>query len=133
MKAGLDGLIADGLSQVALAQAWRADEENVTVLTDELGGGQFVDGLAFDGRIEGPVKVLEGFVGIAEAGRALAFFDQALLTHVELVLEDQFQELLVRQLMSPGLLQAQFETGQQTGQAQLTGVLGEVWVHAFWF
>ena len=61
--------------------------------------------MSLDGRVERPVEVLEGFV-IAEASGLGPFVDHALLPDVEFVLKDQFQELLVRELMSASLFQA---------------------------
>jgi len=86
LKAGLDGVGADGLGKMAFTQTGRANQERVAVLADELPGGQLVDGLALDGWIEGPVEVFEGFVGIAKAGVALALVDQALLANVDFIL-----------------------------------------------
>ncbi len=42
----------------------------------------------------------------SKAGVAFAFVDEALLAHVDFVLEHQFEELFVGQLMATGFLQA---------------------------
>lgn len=132
LEAGFNGMVADGLSQVALTQTRRPDQQHVTALADELAGSQVVDLLAFDGRIEGPVKVFEGF-GIAEGGGFGPFGDQTLMPDVEFILKDQFEELFMGQLMGAGFLQAQLQAGQEAGETQLTGVLHEVLVHRLVF
>jgi len=115
LEASFDGVVADSLSQMALAQTRRPDQEHIAALADERAGGQVVDLLPFDGGIEGPVEVLEGFL-IAESGGFGAFGDQALLADVEFVLKDQFQELFMGQLMGAGFLQTQLQAGQEAGQ-----------------
>ena len=48
---------------------------------------------------------------IPEARGFGAFINDPLLADVELILEDQFQELFMGQLMSSGFFQAQFQAG----------------------
>jgi hypothetical protein len=103
-------VLADGLGQVAFADAGRTNEEEIASLPDELTGGQFINLLAFDGGVKTPIKILEGF-GVAERGQGAAFFNEPLLAHVELVLKDQFQELRVGQLMALRFSKAQFQAG----------------------
>jgi hypothetical protein len=69
-----------------------------------------IDLLAFDRGIKGPVEVFESSL-IPETGPVFAFLNQALVTDVEFVLKDQFEELIMGQLMGLGLLQAQFQAG----------------------
>ena len=64
----LDGGLPDGLSQMALARAARAEEERILAPADEGAGGQVEDETAIDLRVESEVEVVEGFVGITEAG-----------------------------------------------------------------
>lgn len=95
LEPGFDEVIADGLDQMALAQSRRPDQQNIPALANELAGGQFNHLLPFDGWIEGPVEVLQGFL-IAKTGGFLAFINEPLLPDVEFILEDEFQELFVR-------------------------------------
>ena len=69
-------------------------------------GGQFVDPRAIDGRIESEVEVVQR-ADLAEVGGFLAPGDCALLSHVEFVLENEFQELMVRKSAGFGFLEAQ--------------------------
>jgi hypothetical protein len=74
----MDGL-SDGLSQVALAGAARAEEERILAPADECAGGQIEDQAAVDLRVEGEVEVVEGLVRISEAGLLAPPFEQALM------------------------------------------------------
>ena len=95
---------------MAFAQSGRPDEQDVAPLADELAGGQFIDLLTTNAGVEAPVKVLQAF-GVAETGQLAAFVQQPLAADIQLVLQDQFQELRVGQLVGLGLLQAQVQTG----------------------
>jgi hypothetical protein len=95
---------------MAFAQAGRSDQEDIAALANELAGSQVIHLLALDGWIEGPVEIFQGFV-IPEARGLGALIDEPLLAHVEFILEDQFQELFMGQLMGSGFLQAQFQAG----------------------
>ena len=60
---------------------------------------------------------------IAEAGGLGAARNLALGAHVEFVLEDEFEELLVGEVVTAGFLEAHFEGLEQSGEAQLPGLL----------
>ena len=64
----LDGALADGLRQVALAGSAGAEKQCIFALVDEGGGGQVEDQTAIHFRIEGEVEVIESSVGIAKGG-----------------------------------------------------------------
>ncbi len=66
-EARLDGLVADGLGQMALADAGRSEQEHVAGLADEAAGGQVEDLLLLDRRVERPVEVVQR-LQLAEAG-----------------------------------------------------------------
>jgi len=83
----LDGLVADGLGQVGLAEAGRPEKKDVGGLGDELASGQLEDLLLRDLGVEAPVEVLEGLEA-HELGVTLAVLQMALFADVELVLED---------------------------------------------
>jgi len=97
-------------------------------LTHELGGRQLVHEGAADGGIKTPVEVLQRpqFPELSGFG---ATFDLALLTHVQFVLQEEFEELSMGQLMGLGLLEAHFQTGEQPGEQQLAGGGGEGVIH----
>ena len=63
----LDRGAADGLSQVALPRAGRADEQSVLALGDEAGGGELEDEGTVDLLVEGEVEAVERAFGVAEA------------------------------------------------------------------
>jgi hypothetical protein len=54
-----EGLMADRLHKMTLANARRAEEEDVPALPDKLAGGQVVDQLALDRGVETEVKVFQ--------------------------------------------------------------------------
>ena len=91
----LDRFDSDGLSEMAFSHPGRADKKCVALLSDKATGAQFVDPRTIDGSIEGEVKVVQG-ADLAEIGSFVAPGDGALLSHVEFVLENDFQELMVR-------------------------------------
>ena len=80
-------MIADGLGQVAFAQAWWSNQQDIAALANELAGSQLIDLLALDGRIKSPIEVFECFV-ITEARRFGAFLNDPLLANVEFILKD---------------------------------------------
>ena len=88
---------------MALAQSRWADQQNIPALANELAGGQLNQLLPFDGWIEVPVEVLQRFL-IAKTSGFPAFINEPLLPDVEFILEDQFQELFVGQLMDASFL-----------------------------
>ena len=88
---------------MAFSHPGRADKKCVALLADKVTGGQFVDPRAIDGSIEGEVEVVQR-ADLAEVGGFLAPGDCALLSHVEFVLENDFQELMVRSLLASASL-----------------------------
>ena len=62
----LDRGLADGLREVALARAGRAEEQDVFVAVDELAGGEVEDQPAIHLLVEVEVEGVEGLVGVAE-------------------------------------------------------------------
>ena len=63
----LNGSVADGLRQVTLAGAGRAEKQRVFMLVDEAAGGQVEDEAAIHLLVEVEVEVVERLVRIAEA------------------------------------------------------------------
>jgi hypothetical protein len=130
-ETGLDGFDSDGLSEMAFAHAGRANKERITLLADKMTGGQFVDARAIDGRIEGEVEVVQR-ADLAEVGSILTPGDGALLAHVDLVLENDFQELMVRKSAGFGFLEAQIERAKQPRETQSVRVFFEGVVRHSW-
>jgi hypothetical protein len=100
--------IAERVRKERLASAWRADQEHMLHFADEAARGQIEDLSAFDGRIEREVEVIERHQ-LAKAGRFHATVDLPLLPHEQLILQNQFQEFGVVELMPGRLLQADIE------------------------
>lgn len=119
--AGFDGFASEGLSEVAFADSRGADEEDVAVLADILAGGEIVDPAAGDAGLEAEVEALEA-AGLAEAGLLAAAMKGAAVADVEFVLEEQFEELGVGELMGGGFVEAEFEVFAQAGEAELAGL-----------
>jgi len=112
----LDELISNGLCDVTFANSRRADQEYVFSL---LGGGrasELIDLLAVDAFVEAKIKAFECAL-ITEGGAFGASFDGALLTDVEFVLKDEFEELFVCEVVADGFLKPHVEAGGQTAQA----------------
>jgi len=103
--AAFDQLVADGLGEVAFANARGADQKDVFGLVEEASGGQVVDLSAVDAGVEAEVEGVEGppFPEVGDLGAPL---DLALLAHVEFVLEEQFEELEVVELVAAGFTQS---------------------------
>ena len=114
----LDKLIANGLCDVAFAHSRRSDQEYVFGLLGEASAGELVDLLAVDALIEAKIKALE-CAFIAKGGAFGAPLDGALFADIEFVLEDQFEELFVREVVADRLLKPQVEAGSETAEAQL--------------
>ena len=103
--AGFDELVANGLGEVAFTSAWRAYEEDVFVTFKEVAGGEVVDLFAVDAGVETEVEAVEG-AEFTEVGGFGAALDHALLTHVEFVLEGEFEELKGVEVVASGFLEA---------------------------
>jgi len=90
----LDGGVADRLGEMGLAGAWRAHEEDIAGVVEELAGGQLEELLARQGSIELPIELIEG-LEVAEAGELGTAVDPAMITDSDFVLKDEFKELEV--------------------------------------
>ena len=109
---------------MAFSHPGRADKKCVALLSDKVTGAQFVDPRTIDGSIEGEVKVVQG-ADLAEIGSFVAPGDGALLSHVEFVLENDFQELMVRKSAGFGFLEAQIQSAKQPRETQAMSIFFE--------
>jgi hypothetical protein len=109
---------------MTLAESRGAEEEQVATFAHEGTGGELVELGTLEGWIEGPVEVFQR-AGVAESSVLAAFFDEALIAGVEFVLDEQFEELEVRECMGRGLLETEFEAGEESRQTEASEVLGE--------
>ena len=126
-----DGFGSEGLCEVGFSDSGRADKEGVAFLTDEVAGGEFVDAGAGDGWVEGEVEVFQA-AGAAEGGGFGASQDLALLADVDFVLEDEFKEVGVGQVVALGFLEAHVEALEESGEGECAGVVFEGCVGVHW-
>jgi hypothetical protein len=127
-EALLDRFVADRLRQVGLADAGGADEEHVGGLADKVPGRQLVELLARDRGIEPPIEVLKAFER-GKLGGDGATRDFALFADVDLVVEDQLQELAMREPVGRGFLEPDGEGLAEAREAQL--LEGDIEVHGW--
>lgn len=97
---------------------WWSQKKGFLGSADEVAGGQIQNVFAVNGRIEAPVEVFQRFQTPEISGLG-ATFHQPLLTDIDFVLADQFQELGMAQPVGDCFLQAHVEGLQQTGEAEL--------------
>ena len=102
---GFDQLVPDGLSEVTFINAGRAYQQDVFGAFEEGSGREVVDLFAIYGAVEAEVEAVEGAL-FAEVGTLGAAFDHALVAYIEFVLQEQFQELEVVELVAAGFAQA---------------------------
>ncbi len=84
----------------------------------KLAGGQLVDVFPRYGAVKSPVKVLQRFE-FGELRRAGAQLDALLVTQIDLVLQNQFQELPMAEPVGARLLESEFQRGAQAGEFEL--------------
>ena len=116
----LDRRAADGLGEMALAGAWRAEKERVFALRDEAAGGQLVDQRAVHLLVEIEIEGVERAIGIAEArlfvrgARAAGPVGAAARRR-----RASTTRSMRRELLGLRLAQAGFEDGGHAGEAEL--------------
>jgi hypothetical protein len=125
--AAFDQLVADGLSKVTFADSGWSDEEDVFGVFTEASGGKLVDLGAVDRGIEAEVEAVEGAF-LAEGGGFVPAGDHALMSDVEFVLEEEFEELFVGEVVASGFLQAQVERRGEAAEAQFLEGLLKAWM-----
>jgi hypothetical protein len=83
-----DGGQAEGLSEVALSGARRAEEESVLATVDELAGGELEEEAAIHLLVEIEVEGVEGLVGLAKPGLLDAALEEPIGADGELVADE---------------------------------------------
>ncbi len=104
---------------MGFADPGRTDKKHVFAFAQVGSGGQFEDLPAFDGGIEVPVEVFEGFQS-AKIGGFGAPCHHPVVAHVEFILEDEFQKFGVAESVGGRFLEARGQTLHQAGETQLT-------------
>jgi hypothetical protein len=125
--AAFDQFVADGLCQVAFADSGRSDEEDILGVFGEAPGGELVDLGTIDRGVEAEVEAVEGAF-FTEGGGFVATGDHALMSDIEFVLEEEFEELFVGEVVASGFLQAQVESRGEAAQAQFLEGLVKTWM-----
>ena len=128
--AGAAGAVAEGLRDVALADAGLADEQTFSWRSMKLQVGRSMISSLGDLRVEGEVEVLEG-LAVLEAGAAQAELELLGVAPFDLVGQQPEEELAMREVVVDGLARAQLEGLQHAGQAQLLEERDQFvsWVH----
>ena len=106
------------MGEVTFADSGWTDQEYVFGLFKELAGSKLIDLLAVDVGVEAEVKTFKS-TDVAEGRTLGASFDGALLADIEFVLEEEFEELLVGEVVADGFLKPQIETGGKSAEAEL--------------
>jgi hypothetical protein len=115
----LNGRLADGLGQVALARATRSKEQCVFALADESASSQVVDQTAIHLGIEVEVEVIERLLRIPEGGLLAPPFQQAVAAPAQLVGDQARDQIDRRHGFALGLAQSRFQHGGDAAEPQL--------------
>ena len=115
----LDDGHPEGLGEMALAGAGRAEEEAVLVLGDEAAGGEFEDEAAIELPSEVEIEGVERLADVAEAGLFEAALEEPILPPEQLVADERREEVDRGQLLRLGLEEPRLEAGGHTGAAEL--------------
>ncbi len=116
----LDGGVAEGLRQMALPGAGRAEEERVFALLDEAAGGQLVDERPIHLLVEIEVEAVERAIGIAEARLLGAPLEQPVLPAQELVTDERGDEVERGQAFRLRLAESGLQHAGHAREAELT-------------
>src|SRR5262249_5073050 len=115
----LDHGEADGLSQVTLAGAGRAEEEGIGVLGDPAPGGQLEDESAIHLLVEVEIEGVQALADVPEGRLLQAPLQEAILAAQELVLNEAGEEIDGRELLGLRLQEAGVQAGRDARAAEL--------------
>jgi hypothetical protein len=116
-EAESDSGLPDGLSQLGLADARWAQKEALGMFSEEASGGQLENHFAGNSGVKTSVEVLQTF-RMTEGSRLGASPELSLVTDVELILEDEFEELGVGELIGDSFLQPGRQNLAEAGEAE---------------
>src|SRR5438132_8886940 len=116
----LDDGHPEGLGEMALAGAGRAEEEAVLVLGDEAAGGEFEDEAAIELPIEVEIEGVEGLADVAKAGLFEAALEEPILPAEQFVADERREEVDRGQRLRVGLEEPRLQAGGHPGAAELT-------------
>ncbi|WNZ62690.1 hypothetical protein QEG98_02360 [Myxococcus sp. MxC21-1] len=115
---GLDDGAAEGLGDVTLAGAWRAEEERVLASLHEAAGGQLEDEAAIHLLVEVEVEAVERLSRVAEGALLEAALDEAVASASQLVVDEGGEEVERSELLGLRLEDASLDGLGHAGQAQ---------------
>ena len=111
------------MGEVTFANTGRADEEDVAGFFEVVSGGELVDLFAIDLGVEAEVEVLEGSL-FSKVGTLFPPIEGSLGSDVEFVLEEEFKEFGVAELIASGFLEAYFEAVEEAGESEGACLVG---------
>ena len=125
--AGLDGAVAEDRGEHRLANAGRADQQQIGLVLDEPQRREVLDQAAVQRGLGAEVELVERVAG-GELGEAQSALEAALLDGVDFVGEQVVQELGVGGLVALGLLERGRELLGDGAQAQVVEVRAQLLV-----
>lgn len=115
--AGSAGRVAERTGKEGLPHADRAEEDHVLAAFDEAEAEELLDAVSVEGNGGIPVEVLEGLF-LLEASSGETDLQVLLIPAVDLVLENQLEEVELRELRLLRVGQAVGERREQTRELQ---------------
>jgi len=109
--------MTESLSEVAFAGSTGANDKNRDLLLDEAAGGKVHDEGSVDGRVEGEVKVLDGFL-VSEVCAAQSERESFLCSSGDLILDDHGEEVGIGNFLFNGLAVSLFKGIEDSGESQ---------------
>ena len=116
----LNGGLPNGLSQMTLAGAARAEKQSVFPLADESAGSQIEDQTAIHFRVEIEVELVESLLRVPELGQFAPPLEQSLAASAQLVADQTRDQIDRRHVRALGLVQSGFQHGGHTTEPELS-------------
>ena len=115
--AGATGRVAERTGEEALSHADGAEEDHILAAFDEAEAKEFLDAVSVEGDGGIPVEAFEGLV-LLEAGSGEADLEVLVIPAVDLVLEDELEEVELRELRFLRVGEAVGEGREQSRELQ---------------
>jgi hypothetical protein len=115
----MDEGAGEGLREMTLAGAGRAEEDRVLALAEETAGGELEDEAAIHLLVEVEVEAVERLVGVAELRLFEPASEQPVGAARELVLDEEREEVGGREVIGLGLEKARLEALGHAAEGEL--------------
>jgi hypothetical protein len=115
----LNGGLANGLSEMTLAGAGRAEKQAVLMFGDEVGRGQVEDEAAVHLLVEVEVEVIERLLWIAELGGLSATVQQTVTATIQFIGNEARDEINRRHALGLSLMKTCFQDGGDAAETKL--------------